>query len=281
MMMNRQTVFAPAKVNLCLHVEARRDDGYHELCMIMQKVALYDELTISVCDGDGVWLECDQVPLADGEDNLVTRASRLILAETNCRRRVDLSLTKNIPVAAGLGGGSSDAASVLLTLNQMLGSPVGVSRLQELALQLGADVPFFLQNDTVWAQGIGEKLSPVRVMADYVLLLVNPGVPVSTAAVYQGLEEHDFSRCKPVGVIRDRTDLCQMLHNDLERVAIACQPVIAEVKKSMVSCGAEGVLMSGSGATVFGVFAHRIAAEKSAERLRCQHGWWCDVVSPL
>lgn len=281
MKVNCQTVYAPAKVNLCLHVEARRDDGYHELCMIMQKVSLYDELTITVSEGEGIGLVCDQVPLADGEDNLVVRASRLIVEEARRSVRVDLRLVKNIPVAAGLGGGSSDAAGVLLTLNRMLGTPVALPQLHELALQLGADVPFFLQDDTVWARGVGERLTPVCVAADYVLLLVNPGVPVSTAAVYQGLTQDDFSCCEPVARIEGRQDLCRMLHNDLERVAISSQPVIEEVKKNVVCCGAEGVLMSGSGATVFGVFANKNNADKAAEKLRCQHGWWCEVVSPL
>ncbi|WP_321530970.1 4-(cytidine 5'-diphospho)-2-C-methyl-D-erythritol kinase [uncultured Desulfuromonas sp.] len=279
--MDCQTVYAPAKVNLCLHVEARRGDGYHELCMIMQKVSLCDELTVTVSEGEGVELVCDQVPLADGEDNLVVRASRLVLEEAQRRVRVDLRLTKNIPVAAGLGGGSSDAASALLTLNGMLGNPVALPRLHELALQLGADVPFFLQDDTVWARGVGERLTPVCIAADYVLLLVNPGVPVSTAAVYQGLTQDDFSCCTPVERIDDRAALCRMLHNDLERVAITHQPVIEKVKKRVASCGAEGVLMSGSGATVFGVFAHKKNADKAAERLRSQQGWRCEVVSPL
>ena len=281
MMTNSRTVYAPAKVNLCLHVEGRREDGYHELCTIMQKISLCDELTLTLAEGEGVELDCDQVPLAAGEDNLVVRAARLMLVEVRRRLHIDLRLTKNIPIAAGLGGGSSDAASVLLTLNQLLGEPVAPARLAELGLQLGADVPFFLQDDTVWARGVGEKLAPVAIAADYVLLLVNPQVPVSTAVVYQGLDRQDFSRCDPVTEIIGRKTLCRMLHNDLERVAIRCQPVIAEVKKAVAAWGAEGVLMSGSGATVFGVFATRENADNAAKKLRYDHGWWCEVVCPL
>nr|WP_320048395.1 4-(cytidine 5'-diphospho)-2-C-methyl-D-erythritol kinase [uncultured Desulfuromonas sp.] len=280
-MTNCQTVSAPAKVNLCLHVEKRRPDGYHELCMVMQKVSLSDTLTVTVSDGDGVLLDDDQVPLCPGEENIAVRAARLVLQEARLCKRVELQLAKRIPVAAGLGGGSSDAASVLLTLNSMLGGAVREKRLKELALQLGADVPFFLQNETVWARGIGEKLSPLRLSVDYQLLLVNPGVPVSTAAVYQGLCPEDFSHCTPVGEIAQMAGLCQLLHNDLERVAIGLQPVIADVKNAVAECGASGTLMSGSGATVFGVFSGRENAEKAAENLKSRHGWWCEVVSPL
>jgi 4-diphosphocytidyl-2-C-methyl-D-erythritol kinase len=276
--MEWRTFYAPAKVNLCLHVEARRADGYHELCMIMQKVSLADTLDICVEEGHGVELICGQVPLAPGEENIAVRAARLLLAAQNLTRKVTIRLTKKIPIAAGLGGGSSDAATVLRALNDWLPHPVPKGQLAELALKLGADVPFFLQDDTVWARGIGERFSVVRVDADYCLLLVNPGVPVATAAVYGGLTPEDFSTCSVVDRIVGLEALCGYLHNDLERVALQVRPVIATVKNVVAAHGAQGVLMSGSGATVFGLFAAESDAFSAAESIRQEHDWWCEVV---
>ena len=137
-------LLAPAKINLCLHVLARRPDGYHELAMLMQRVSLYDELSLTLNDSGEVHLRCDGLVLAPGEENLVVRAARALLRETDCPLGVDIELEKRIPVAAGLGGGSSDAASLLLGLNRLAGLGRSRQELMALGLTLGADVPFFI-----------------------------------------------------------------------------------------------------------------------------------------
>lgn len=275
-------LLAPAKINLCLHVLARRPDGYHELAMLMQRVSLYDELSLALNDSGEVRLKCDGLALAPGEENLVVRAARTLLRESACPLGVDIELDKRIPVAAGLGGGSSDAASVLLGLNRL--AALGRSRpeLMALGLTLGADVPFFILEQTAWATGIGEQLEPLPDLPRLSYVLVNPGIPVSTAWAYQNLrltpkgdpaKLREFPRT-PEGLVR-------LLHNDLESVTGDRHPEIAEVRRALMSQGALGSLMSGSGATVFGLFADREQAEVAAAALAERPGWRTFAVDPL
>ena len=153
-----KTVFAPAKVNLCLHVLGRRGDGYHELAMLMQRIALFDRLDIELVAGNDVTVVCPGLDLANGEQNIVEKAARLILGHVDQKQGVSIVMEKNIPAAAGLGGGSSDAAAVLQALDQLLGLRLPNAELMGLGVSLGADVPFFLFGQTAWATGIGEYL---------------------------------------------------------------------------------------------------------------------------
>jgi 4-diphosphocytidyl-2-C-methyl-D-erythritol kinase len=179
-------VLCPAKVNLYLRVVGRRPDGYHELVTVMQPLTLADVLTV-ILAGQDISLECDHPELPPGEENLVWRAARQFQAETGQKPGVRLTLRKRIPVAAGLGGGSSDAAGTLWALNELAGKPLEPARLHRLAGRLGADVPFFLRRAPAVGRGTGTQLSAVTLLP-YWYLLLNPGVPLSTRWVYENLD---------------------------------------------------------------------------------------------
>jgi len=277
-----KTVYAPAKVNLCLHVLGKRDDGYHELAMLMQRVALYDRLEIElVSDGD-ITVECPGLELADGEQNIVEKSARLFLQHVESRQGVKIAVKKRIPAAAGMGGGSSDAAAVLEALDDMLGSGLPRAELRALGRRLGADVPFFLYKQTAWATGIGDRFEAWPGLPPVWLVLVNPRVAVSTAWAFQnlGLTRHR-SIAKLPRFPQGTSALVRLLHNDLEVVTCQHHPVITTIKERLIASGAEGALMSGSGPTVFGVFADRGRAERAAEVISGETEWWVDVVSPL
>lgn len=281
-MVVKKRVLAPAKVNLCLHVLGRRPDGYHELGMLMQRVSLYDRLDIVLTDEPGVSVSCEGVALSDGEENIAARAARRLLELSTSSCGVEIELEKCIPVAAGLGGGSSDAAAVLVELNNML--DLGMSRQELMAegVKLGADVPFFVFGQTAWATGIGEKLEPIEGLPPVWYVLVNPGVAVSTAWVYQNLGLTSIrDQIRLPRFFRTPDELVGLLHNDLERVTIERYPQVAEAKKRLSDLGALGVLMSGSGSTVFGVFSAESEARRAAGALSGESGWLTYVVHPL
>lgn len=292
------TLKAPAKINLYLRVTGRRVDGYHTLETLMQKVSLYDEIEVRLCER-GVRLHCSDDALPANSDNLVFRAAELFLQTIGLRQGgsmpgVEIFLKKNIPVAAGLGGGSSDAAATLKGLNALLGCGCSDEELAGIGLRLGADVPFFLaETGTALATGIGELLTPVAPLAAYSILLVNPGFPVSTPWVYQ-----TFALTKPENAGRfeslqkrigaaggldvSNTDWAQLaaIGNDLERVTVAKYPEIDQLKNELVNNGAATALMSGSGPTVFGLFVNRQKAEACHDIFqgRYKHSY---LVSPL
>lgn len=279
---SRKVLWSHAKVNLCLHVLGQRPDGYHELAMLMQQVSVADRICLTVHPQGEIDTVCPGLSLVDGEENITTRAARLLLQQVGARVGVLIEIDKQIPVAAGLGGGSSNAAAVLRGLNQLLGLPLDDSQLMELGLRLGADVPFFLFGRTAWATGIGECLQPWPAVPPHWQVLVNPGVEVSTAWVYQNFR---LTRAGAVVKIPKFPEgvgaLVRLLHNDLEPVTVAHYPVVDEIKQSLVSAGAEAALMSGSGPTVFGVFREREVALAAAECLAERCGWWVRVASPM
>ena len=273
---------APAKINTCLHVLGKRADGYHDLAMLMQPVSLYDEITIRVSRGEGVEASCPGVEMPPGEENITALAARALLQEAGIRCRVSIAVEKNIPVAAGLGGGSSDAATVLTGLNRMLDLGFGREKLMEVGVALGADVPFFMVGGPAWATGIGDRLEEVDSMPDLWYVLVNPGVAVSTAWVYGNLVltspgDADKLRRFPGTTV----EFVRLLHNDLEQVTITKYPVVGEIKQRLLECGAAGSLMSGSGPTVFGAFTSEESARTAAERLSNETEWRVFTVQPL
>lgn len=277
-----RVVYAPAKVNICLHVLGRRRDGYHDLAMLMQRVSLADRVQIRLKKDEGITTVCPGLELAVDEENIAGKAARLLLEYVGLVQGLTIEIDKQIPVAAGLGGGSSNAAAVLRGLHDMLQLNLDESELMRLGLQLGADVPFFLYGRTAWATGIGEQLQPWPGMPPHWLVLVNPGTPVSTAWVYQNLRLTGYRPVVklprfPAGI----EGLSRLLHNDLEPVTVGRHPVVAEIKSQLVSSGAHAALMSGSGPTVFGLFAERHTAEAAAELLATRSGWWTRTVSPL
>lgn len=274
---------APAKINLCLHVLGRRADGYHELGMIMQRVSLFDRLQISLADEPGVRVVCPGLELPPDGENIAARAARRLLTLSGHRCGVDIVIDKQIPVAAGLGGGSSDAAAVLLALNEMLELRLSRQALMAEGAMLGADVPFFVFGDAAWATGIGDVLEKVDGLPPLRYVLVNPGLAVSTAWVYQNLGlTSKIGAAKLPRFSRTMEGVVGLLHNDLERVTIGRYPLVARVKDELAANGAAGVLMSGSGPTVFGVFADDAAARKAADEIGRSHpDWRVFVVQPV
>lgn len=273
---------APAKVNYRLDVLSRRPDGYHELRMIMQRIDLCDEIAMTLTDTPGIRVACGRQGVPDGQDNIAWRAADALLRLSGREVGFEISITKNIPVAAGLGGGSSDAATVLMGVNELLGLDLTKQQLMEIGVTLGADVPFFIFGQTALAEGIGERLTPIDEIPDAWLVLVNPNIHVSTAWVYQNLElttgndAHIMPR-----LYRSIADICTILANDLESVTIKRFAVIEEIKERLLAAGACGALMSGSGPTVFGIFADEAGARQAAAELAQNSGWFVTAVKTL
>ncbi len=266
---------APAKVNYRLDVLRRRPDGYHDLRMIMQRFDLCDDILITLSDTPGIRVTCGSEGVPDGPGNIAWRAADELLSLAGRKVGVDIVITKRIPVAAGLGGGSSDCAAVLMGLNQLLELGLSDARLMEIGVKLGADVPFFIFKKTALAEGIGEQLTAIEQIPLVWLAIVNPNVPVSTAWVYQNLQltnrSDDFKMPRFYSSI---ADICAVLGNDLEAVTIRRYPVISEIKGRLQALGAAGVLMSGSGPTVFGIFEQEDAARQAVVELTRGTGWF-------
>lgn len=277
----RSIYWAPAKINLCLHVERRRPDGYHDLAMLMQRVTVADRIGIALTARPGVHLWCPGVVLPPQGENIAQRAARRML-ELAGGGGVELVIDKQIPVAAGLGGGSSDAATVLLALNELLGLHLTLAQLRAEGLRLGADVPFFLLRHSAWATGVGDRLEPVSGLPPVWYLLVNPGIEVSTAWVFQNLKLTSPRAVTTLPALPGSAEaLVSLLHNDLEAVTCERYPVVNRIKQRLLEYGALGALMSGSGPTVFGLFSSRRAALAAQEALTREYGWWCLPARPL
>jgi len=275
---------APAKINLTLRVVGKRADGYHLLDTIMVPVSLYDEIEIHQMRRSAsrrlgvpslIAIRCNhpQVPL--GQDNIAYRAAELLMRKAKICRPVAIRICKQIPVGAGLGGGSSDAAAVLKGLNRLWRLRLSVRQLEQLALQLGADVPFFIRAKPARARGIGEKLRLLPKLRRRWLVLVYPGFPVATAWVYRNLPSKltrvsvNTSIATPLESL-DKLD--KLLINDLEQVTVRRYPEISRAKSMLSLAGAAGVLMSGSGSSVFGVFESKRLAKQAFRRMRKEEG---------
>lgn len=277
------TVFSPAKVNLYLRILGKRPDGYHELETVMLPLDFGDEITLRPLD-DGLLLECDNPSLPADDSNLALRAAKRLLERCGGNRGAKIALTKRTPLAAGLGGGSSNAAAVLLGLRQLWGLEVDDSMLHQLAASLGSDVNFFLARGAALCRGRGEhiEVAPCKLSAS--VLLVNPGFGISTKWAYE-----NWGKAVPLGagltasppevslLLRalaedDLAEVSRCLFNSLEAPSIRKFPVLELIKDAMRGHGASGTLMSGSGATVFALFADTRTAEESAREVREQFG---------
>ena len=265
---------APAKVNLFLYVTRRRSDGYHELYSLMCCVGLYDTLAFDFT-ARGIAVRCRNPSVPEDESNTAHRAalsffSRLPPDRNRPASGVRIDIQKRIPVAAGLGGGSSDAAAVLSVLNRHFGQPFSRPQLSAMALEIGADVPFFLYRRPALATGVGERLRPVKGLAPRKVLLVCPPCAVSTREVFKKLNlaltkgEKKPKSC-PLNV--QKIDINRYLHNDLESVTLAIHPDIDRIKSRLIDCKATGAIMSGSGPTVVGLFGSGAAALEAGRRL--------------
>ena len=265
---------APAKVNYRLDVLSKRPDGYHELRMVMQRIDLCDDITIMVRETAGISVSCDREDVPGGPGNIAWKAAEVMLASCGKPVGIDIFICKRIPMAAGLGGGSSDAATVLMGLNELLGLEFSDEKLMEIGVKLGADVPFFVFKKTALAEGIGEKLTPVEGLPPVWLVLVNPNIHVSTAWVYQNLRlTNRQDGYKLPQFCNSIDDICTLLSNDLESVTVDRFPVIGEIKRKLLAGGARGVLMSGSGPTVFAVFDTEENAQRCYAEVRKIDGW--------
>jgi 4-diphosphocytidyl-2-C-methyl-D-erythritol kinase len=273
---------APAKINWFLSVLGKRDDGYHDIRSLMQCVGLYDDLLFHHADTIKVISDAD-IPL---EDNLVYKAAFLIQRYTSCRKGVKIILHKNIPVSAGLGGGSSDAAYTLLGLNMLWDLGLNKRELCAIGLKIGSDVPFFLNGPSALIEGRGEKVKPLNINPPLVFLLVKPPVSVSTAWAYKNYKNMKKLTKTPIDIKlfcralekKDFDCLSSMLKNDLERVVVKKYPVVGKIKERLLEKGALISAMSGSGPTAFGVFESK---EKAISTEREMDSHWCRVVEPL
>ena len=273
---------APAKVNYRLDVLRRRPDGYHDLRMIMQRIDLCDDILIAESVEPGIRVSCGAAGVPEGPDNIVWRAADLLLRRAGRPVGLDIRITKRIPVAAGLGGGSSDGATVLMGVNDLLGLGLSDRELMEIGVTLGADVPFFIFKKTALAEGIGERLTPMDQVPPAWLVLINPNVPVSTAWVYQNLMLTSEKVLTNIPLLYGSVaELCSVLANDLEAVTISRYPLIQEIKEKLLSAGASGALMSGSGPTVFGVFAEESTARQAATTVAAGRDWFSVAVPTI
>ncbi|MCM1494689.1 MAG: 4-(cytidine 5'-diphospho)-2-C-methyl-D-erythritol kinase [Bacteroides sp.] len=276
--MEKISLRANAKINLGLDVLRKREDGYHEVKMIMQSISLSDTLTLTRCPGTGIRLEadsenaCPDVPM--NEDNLIYKAIRLLKEEFRIQEGVEAVLTKRIPVAAGMAGGSTDAAAALKGMNQLFSLGLSEQELCDRGVRLGADIPYCIMGGTALSEGIGEALTPLPEMPDCRILIAKPPIHVSTAFVYGNLKLQEIKAHPDIdGMIEaihrhDLHGIACRLGNVLETVTIPAHPVIAEIKDKMMVYGAARSLMSGSGPTVFGIFEQEQGAEQAAEGIR-------------
>ena len=250
----------PAKINLGLHIHGKREDGFHELETIFQMVSLYDDVDLELLSS-GIKLECDSPGVPTDDTNLAYKAANLLRQSYQVEDKgVSIRLKKNIPFGAGLGGGSGNAAGVLMGLNHLWNLKIEREKLSELAAELGSDVPFFLTSPCALGMGRGEKLKALKPCAKFQVLLVFPGFPVATSWVYQNLKLKLTKRENNISILRknlslsDITSLGSQLYNDLEPLVIQRFPEVQVVKDELGAWGALGVLLSGSGSTVFGIF---------------------------
>jgi 4-diphosphocytidyl-2-C-methyl-D-erythritol kinase len=269
-------LLSPAKINLFLKVTRRRADGYHDLYSLMCRVSLSDTVTLSFNETSSITVRCAHPHVPEGKANLTYKAASMFFEALSEEKGVDIAIDKAIPVGAGLGGGSSNAAAVLTGLNQRHGFPFNKKELMDMGLFLGADVPFFILGQTALARGIGEKLEPFEGLPSLSAILVYPRLQVSTAWVYEHLNL-GLTNCEEnynvSWFLEDHSRIKDLLCNDLEQVTVGRFPEIDSVKRALLDLGAIGSLMSGSGSTVFGLFPTRQQAADVVNRLEDQKQW--------
>lgn len=268
---------ARAKINLTLDVLSRRENGYHDVEMLMQQINLYDNVTVNMNSSGEIKLTCTDVFLPVDEKNIAFQAAKLMKEMFGIKEGFDIHIEKQIPIAAGLAGGSTDAAAVIKAINQLCELNLATEKLQEIGFNLGADVPFCFLEGCALAKGLGEILEPVRGFEHAWMVLVKPSFGVSTKEVYTGLD---------LDAIKDRPETSKMVEalkeqnkrvilsglcNVLETVTLNLYPKVSEIKETLTSYGADGILMSGSGPTVFGFFSSYERAKKAHKKLKKQY----------
>ncbi len=272
--MDRIELKALGKINLGLDVLGRRENGYHDVRMVMQTVYLYDQITIKKRRKSGIGIETNLYYLPVNENNLAYRAAKLLMDEFRIEDGISIRLNKHIPVAAGMAGGSSNAAAVLFGMNRIFGLGLTMEELMKRGVTLGADVPYCIMRGTVLAEGIGEVLTPLAPMPKCFVLLAKPPVAVSTKLVYEKLDSQEIEKHPDIdGIIEglEQQSLAKItasMGNVLERVTALEYPVIDKIKNTMKTAGALNAMMSGSGPTVFGIFEDKNRARAAAQKIK-------------
>lgn len=272
--MDKIKLKALGKINLGLDVLGRRPNGYHDVRMVMQTVYLYDQILLEKTDKEGISLETNLFYLPVNENNLAYRAAKMLIDEFAIKEGVHISLEKHIPVAAGMAGGSSNAAAVLYGMNRLFQLGLTDQELMDRSVQLGADVPYCIMRGTVLAEGIGEKLTPLPAMPKCHVLLAEPPISVSTQKVYEKLDAQEVTKHPDIdGILLglqtgDLEKITSSMGNVLENVTITEYPQIERIKDVMKEEGALNAMMSGSGPTVFGIYDDKMLARRAAARIR-------------
>lgn len=274
--MDKLQLKALGKINLGLDVLGRRDNGYHDVRMVMQTLYLYDNVTLEKKSTPGIEIESNLYYLPKDENNIAYKAAKLLIDEFDIQEGITIKLDKHIPVAAGMAGGSANAAAVLFGMNQMFELGLNQKQLMERGVNLGADVPYCIMRGTVLAEGIGEELSPLPPMPKCYVLIAKPSISVSTKVVYEKLDSREIIAHPDIdGIIKglekgNLHKIASSMGNVLEAVTIEDYPEIAEIKKCMLENGALGAMMSGSGPTVFGIFEDKKTIKTAFEKVREQ-----------
>lgn len=272
--MDKIKLKALGKINLGLDVLGRRPNGYHDVRMVMQTVYLYDQILLEKTDKEGISLETNLFYLPVNENNLAYRAAKMLIDEFAIKEGVHISLEKHIPVAAGMAGGSSNAAAVLYGMNRLFQLGLTDQELMDRSVQLGADVPYCIMRGTVLGEGIGEKLTPLPAMPKCHVLLAKPPISVSTQKVYEKLDAQEVTKHPDIdGILLglqtgDLEKITSSMGNVLENVTITEYPQIERIKDVMKEEGALNAMMSGSGPTVFGIYDDKMLARRAAARIR-------------
>lgn len=268
---NRAILKSYAKINLTLDVTGKRDNGYHDVSMVMNSIGLFDILIVDTTDS-GISVSSNLKYLPVNEKNIAYKAAKEFFAYTGIKGGAMIRIQKNIPVAAGLAGGSSNAAAVLTALNSLYDADLDIDELSKIALKLGADVPYCLRGGTYLAEGIGEILTPLTPLVPFYAVIVKPPVNISTAAIYEDIDNAEILK-RPdnkefIKALEDgnKEKICSLLCNVMESVTEKMCPVIGEIKNQLIADGALGSLMSGSGSAVFGLFDDFKKAKKSADK---------------
>lgn len=265
---------ARAKINLGLDVVRRREDGYHEVKMVMQMLRLYDQIDIEKTQESGIFVRSNLSFLPTDERNIAYKAAKVMIDQFGLEQGVIIRIEKHIPVAAGMAGGSTDCAAVLYGMNKLFGLRLNQKKLRELGVKLGADVPYCLMRQTALSEGIGEILTPISPLQDCPILIAKPSVSVSTRHVYEHLKLDEQTMHPDIdGIVTalangDLYGVTDRMANVLETVTVPEHPVIDEIKKQMMASGAVNALMSGSGPTVFGIFDDEEKAKKACEDMK-------------
>jgi 4-diphosphocytidyl-2-C-methyl-D-erythritol kinase len=274
-----------AKINLGLYIIGKRPDGFHDIETVLQTIDLYDTIDITPLPGRTLSVRCDHPQVPSGPENLAYRAARLLQEEVSLAGGCDIEIRKRIPPAAGLGGGSSNAAVTLLGLNRLWNLKLSHEKLHDLAGRLGSDVPFFLRGGAAVATGRGDCLTPLRMRPHFWMVLIKPNFSIPTTWAYGRVKipltsNSRFVKLKGLKEICDIDHLLSLLNNDLEKAVGDVYPLIAEIKSDLLSRGAIGAAMSGSGSAVFGVVRTRSEARQLAQKM-CRDQWQVLVVRPV